>query len=69
LRFPCIPWELVKQAYQNLPVSENEEFKNLEWHDFINRTYGCLADDSIIRYPQGNYDNSTSTKTTENRTY
>jgi len=30
--------------------------KDLEWHDFINRTYGCLADDPIIRYPQGEYE-------------
>jgi hypothetical protein len=30
--------------------------KDLEWHDFINRTYGCLADDPIIGYPQGEYE-------------
>ncbi|AHJ30538.1 hypothetical protein PN465_01695 [Nodularia spumigena CS-584] len=33
-----------------------EEVNKLEWHDFINMTYGCLADDPIIRHPQGEYE-------------
>jgi hypothetical protein len=37
-------------------ILTEEEIKNLEWHDFIEMTYGCLADDPIIRYPQGEYD-------------
>ncbi|WP_414530256.1 hypothetical protein [Nodularia chucula] len=33
-----------------------EEVNKIEWHDFINMTYGCLADDPIIRHPQGEYE-------------
>lgn len=33
-----------------------EEVKKLECHDFINMTYGCLADDPIIRHPQCEYE-------------
>ncbi len=33
-----------------------EDIKGLEWHDFIDRTYGCLANNPIIRYPQGEYE-------------
>ena len=33
-----------------------EDIKRLEWHDFIDRTYGCLANNPIIRYPQGEYE-------------
>ncbi|MGK7873608.1 MAG: hypothetical protein AB4426_09955 [Xenococcaceae cyanobacterium] len=32
-----------------------EDLSQLEWHEFIEKTYGCLADDPIIRYPQGKY--------------
>ena len=41
---------------QTIKIAKNQEIKDLEWHDFINRTYGCLADDPIIRYPQGEYE-------------
>ncbi|MTJ28361.1 hypothetical protein [Aphanizomenon sp. UHCC 0183] len=41
---------------QTIKIAQNQEIKDLEWHDFINRTYGCLADDPIIRYPQGEYE-------------
>ena len=32
-----------------------EDLSSLEWHEFIEKTYGCLADDPIVRYPQGDY--------------
>ncbi|MEH2299281.1 MAG: hypothetical protein V7K88_09620 [Nostoc sp.] len=35
---------------------EEEELRQLEWHEFIDKTYGCLADDPIIRHPQGEYE-------------
>jgi hypothetical protein len=41
---------------QTIKIAQNQELKDLEWHDFINRTYGCLADDPIIRYPQDEYE-------------
>jgi len=25
----------------------------IEWHEFIDKTFGCFADDPIVRYPQG----------------
>ncbi len=33
----------------------DENVDQLEWHDFIEKTYGCLADDPITRYSQGEY--------------
>nr|MDZ8073242.1 hypothetical protein [Nostoc sp. DedQUE01] len=35
---------------------EEEELRKLEWHEFIDKTYGCLADDPIMRHPQGDYE-------------
>lgn len=35
--------------------TDNSEEKKLEWHDFIEQTYGCLADDPIVRHSQGEY--------------
>ena len=35
--------------------SLEEDLSLLEWHEFIEKTYGCLADDPIVRYPQGEY--------------
>jgi hypothetical protein len=46
----------VKPVRQTIDLLTEEEIKNLEWHDFINMTYGCLADDPITRYPQGEYE-------------
>ncbi|ACK67882.1 hypothetical protein PCC8801_3938 [Rippkaea orientalis PCC 8801] len=43
--------ELVKENQDNL----EEDMSQLEWHEFIEKTYGCLADDPIERYPQGEY--------------
>ena len=35
-------------------ISERtRDFGQAEWHDFINKTYGCLADDPIERGSQG----------------
>ncbi len=38
-------------------IEENVEnnVSQLEWHEFIEKTYGCLADDPIERHPQGDY--------------
>ncbi len=44
--------EPVKKQIDSL----EEELNRLEWHDFIHRTYGCLANNPIIRYPQGEYE-------------
>ncbi|MDZ8236093.1 MAG: hypothetical protein RMZ69_02780 [Nostoc sp. ChiQUE01a] len=35
---------------------EEEKLTQLEWHEFIDKTYGCLADDPIMRHPQGDYE-------------
>ncbi|MEH2077203.1 MAG: hypothetical protein V7K57_22860 [Nostoc sp.] len=35
---------------------EDEELRQLEWHEFIDKTYGCLIDDPIMRHPQGEYE-------------
>ncbi|MEA5504832.1 hypothetical protein VB735_17310 [Halotia wernerae UHCC 0503] len=35
---------------------DEEDLAQLEWQNFIDKTYGCLADDSLIRYPQGEYE-------------
>jgi hypothetical protein len=37
------------------PITE-EDLSHLEWHDFIEATYGCLADDPITRGHQGEPD-------------
>ncbi|BAY78723.1 hypothetical protein NIES25_51990 [Nostoc linckia NIES-25] len=34
---------------------EEEKLSQLGWHEFIDKTYGCLADDPIMRHPQGDY--------------
>ena len=46
----------VKPVQKAIDLLAEEELKKLEWHDFINMTYGCLADDLIIRHPQGEYE-------------
>ncbi|AFZ58112.1 tetratricopeptide repeat protein [Anabaena cylindrica FACHB-243] len=47
-----IPWELVKQAYQNLPVSENEEIDL----DIVEEARGDLLDFNLLeRTGQGSY--------------
>ncbi|WP_017292471.1 hypothetical protein [Geminocystis herdmanii] len=38
-----------------LKSSDQIEEKKREWHDFIEQTYGCLADDPIVRHSQGEY--------------
>ncbi len=45
----------VKPVHQKIDLLA-EEVNKLKWHDFINMTYGCLADDPIIRHPQGEYE-------------
>ncbi|MDD1414807.1 hypothetical protein MEN41_09205 [Dolichospermum sp. ST_con] len=47
---------------QTIKIVQNEEVNDLEWHDFINSTYGCLADDPIIRYPQIEHEAKRSNK-------
>jgi hypothetical protein len=47
---------IVKPAHKTIDLLAEDEINKLEWHDFINMTYGCLADDPIIRYPQGEYE-------------
>ena len=46
----------VKPVQKDIGLLAEEELKKLEWHDFINMTYGCLADDPIIRHPQSEYE-------------
>ncbi|TAF08654.1 MAG: tetratricopeptide repeat protein [Nostocales cyanobacterium] len=47
-----IPWDLVKQAYQNLPVSENEEIDL----DIVEEARGDLLDFNLLeRTGQGSY--------------
>jgi hypothetical protein len=46
----------VKPVHKTIDLLAENEISKLEWHDFINMTYGCLADDPIIRYPQGEYE-------------
>ncbi|MTJ47919.1 hypothetical protein [Dolichospermum sp. UHCC 0259] len=48
-----VTFEVVNQT---IKIAQKKEIKDLEWHNFINRTYGCLADEPIIRYPQGEYE-------------
>ena len=47
------------QAFKNpldlMPVS-TASAKTLEWQNFVNQTYGCLADDPIERPEQGEYE-------------
>ncbi|MTJ51501.1 hypothetical protein FJR38_01780 [Anabaena sp. UHCC 0253] len=45
-----------KAVNQTIKIDKNQELKDLEGHDFIKRTYGCLADDPISKYPQGEYE-------------
>jgi hypothetical protein len=33
-----------------------EDLSQLDWQNFIDQTYGCLADDPLMRYPQGEYE-------------
>ena len=37
-------------------VKDEEDLTQLEWPNFIDKTYGSLADDPLIRYPQGEYE-------------
>ncbi|WP_414551833.1 hypothetical protein [Anabaena sp. CCY 0017] len=46
----------VKPVQKTIDLLAEAEVNKLEWHDFINMTYGCLADDPIIRHPQGEYE-------------
>lgn len=43
-------------AFESEPSNMKErtrDFGQAEWHDFISKTYGCLADDPIERGSQG----------------
>ncbi len=46
-------WQELSEKILN--KSDNFEEKKGEWHDFIEQTYGCLADDPIVRYSQGEF--------------
>ncbi|MEH2422393.1 MAG: hypothetical protein V7K48_16215 [Nostoc sp.] len=46
----------LKPIKKQTASSQQEELKQLEWHEFIDKTYGCLADDPIMRHPQGEYE-------------
>ncbi|HYW21598.1 MAG TPA: hypothetical protein VE956_20305 [Nodularia sp. (in: cyanobacteria)] len=46
----------VKPVQKAIDLLAKKEVNKLEWHNFINMTYGCLADDPIVRHPQGEYE-------------
>lgn len=43
--------ELIKENEEKLP----EDFSQLEWHEFIEKTAGSIDDDTFFRHPQGDY--------------
>ena len=49
-------------VFQFLPEPETNKIEQDQnsnpsnWHEFIEKTYGCLADDPIERYSQGEYE-------------
>ncbi|HEY9800934.1 MAG TPA: hypothetical protein V6D25_11290 [Leptolyngbyaceae cyanobacterium] len=45
----------VNPVEKRIDLLAGDETNKLEWHNFINMTYGCLADDPMTRYPQGEY--------------
>ncbi len=46
-----------KPVQDNENYSDTQDFNQLEWHEFIRRTAGSLADDeSFFRHPQGEYE-------------
>ncbi|MEH2259054.1 hypothetical protein [Nostoc sp.] len=47
---------ILKPIKKQTTSLEEEELKQLEWHEFIDKTYGCLRDDPIMRHPQGEYE-------------
>ncbi|MEH2451287.1 hypothetical protein [Nostoc sp.] len=46
----------LKPIKKQTASSQDEELRQLEWHEFLDKTYGCLADDPIMRHPQGEYE-------------
>ncbi len=46
----------IEPVKKQIDSFKESELKRLEWHDFIEKTFGCLADDPIVRYPQGEYE-------------
>lgn len=54
------------KAFEHIPPTKQDfapktESKNEEWHSFIEKTYGCLADDPIERGNQGKFENRDKT--------
>jgi hypothetical protein len=50
------------KAFEHIPSPKQDPAphapkKNEEWHSFIEKTYGCLADDPIERGNQGEFEN------------
>ena len=37
-------------------IENHQTYDPTDWHGFIQKTYGCLADNPIVRYPQGEYE-------------
>jgi hypothetical protein len=49
------------KAFEHIPSPKQDPAphapkKNEEWHSFIEKTYGCLADDPIERGYQGKFE-------------
>ena len=36
---------------------EEEAFKRMPWHEFVERTAGILADDPVQHWPEGDFEN------------
>ncbi len=43
----------IEPVKKQIDSFEESELKRLEWHEFIDKIFGCLAYDPIVRYPQG----------------
>ena len=47
---------LIEDANRTKPKEVTDDNMDMDWHDFIQLTYGCLANDPIERGDQGNYE-------------
>jgi len=51
-----ILYRIIQAFIKPLDIVPMSTSKTTEWQNFINQTYGCLADDPIERPDQGEYE-------------
>jgi hypothetical protein len=49
-------WRVVRHVLRSLEKEQSAPTEQLDWHQFLRKTYGSLRDTPIQRWDQGDYE-------------